>query len=545
MSTTKSSSPGGRDIAIIDTTLSTIAFQPSFQSSIDDDLFVATFDDPVDRNRYGYSKLQILATNNKDCLHSGYINGYPPKKHIHGIQNPAFGRAYNERILPGILGILHPSTSSSFVVPQFSELHAVHMVFSDGHELIREFPTVLLVFDVSLGTINTSEAKDLVLKISECIQNHWPRSVGRVYTDICESNVLVTSDARSGSNAQDPRILNPTVYEEKTPRPGASIGNIEYPTSSSTLSFYITNGDKTYATATDHGVFPAKELLKRSAAGFEVSPYDRKNTSSEIKMVSPSGADWQETLDALEIEIEEYKCNEKMFGLSEWKAALRDNPDSIDDFVSSHQVGINSTKEKISLISNFDRILGTVVATSEQLVPTATLFRFDWSVIECDGNKIYSNTYPPQSIVHEDRRALSNTDWLVQMNVKLKAGIRISQELSNEAMSSKTSFVKPSSARTGTRVAKFSDTVSTLYNGRCGITTEWAFSNLPGTPALTVPGDSGSCILSEDGCVVAVAWGGDDNTLRAVDLTYATPAKDLLQDIREKLQWEQVKLLRV
>ncbi|PVH74866.1 hypothetical protein DL98DRAFT_537118 [Cadophora sp. DSE1049] len=138
---------------------------------------------------------------------------------------------------------------------------------------------------------------------------------------------------------------------------------------------------------------------------------------------------------------------------------------------------------------------------------------------------------------------LPDTNWSSPMNAKLRTGLQISPELSATAMSSETLFVKPSGARTAARVAIFSDTVSTLYNGRCGITREWAFSSLPGTSALTAPGDSGGCILSADGRVAALVWGGDYFVDRAVDLTYGTPAKYLLEEVREKLQWKEINLL--
>ncbi|KAH7312816.1 hypothetical protein BKA65DRAFT_147022 [Rhexocercosporidium sp. MPI-PUGE-AT-0058] len=196
---------------------------------INNGLPVIGFEDENVQRQYGYRGLKVLASNNKDCLRPESSSPYPAVKRMYAMRNPPFGKAYNELILPDILAILDPTTSTSFVLPQFKELHAVHMRVWDDEYLVQAFDVVLLVFDLSLGTISACEAKDLVLRVSECIQKHWPVSATPVYTDICESNVMfATGHARTGDKWKDPRTFSPNVYLEETPRPGASIGNSNF-----------------------------------------------------------------------------------------------------------------------------------------------------------------------------------------------------------------------------------------------------------------------------------------------------------------------------
>ncbi len=98
-------------------------------------------------------------------------------------------------------------------------------------------------------------------------------------------------------------------------------------------------------------------------------------------------------------------------------------------------------------------------------------------------------------------------------------------------------YVKLSGARTDTRVAMYSNTVSTLHYGPCGLTTEHAFGHVPGAKGLSEPGDSGSAILSANNMIVAMLWGGGKFATRG-DLTYATPIQMVLRDVEEKMGWE-------
>ncbi|KAL2060409.1 hypothetical protein VTL71DRAFT_9439 [Oculimacula yallundae] len=519
----------------------------SMMPSIDDKALssIMRFDNEKDPIKYGYRGLNVLATNNLDCLYSRYHSDYPSEKGIRAMRNPRFGKVYNERILPDILAILDPATSTSSFCSDFKELHALHMFWEDQQPL-EAFSVVLLVFDRSLGTVGPSQAQDLVLRISECIERHWPVSTNALLLSksqvlsvdvstilikfVCVPNVLsAAGDTRAGVKRADPWKLNPDVYSNKTPCPGASIGNSKNPDSSSTMSFYITYQHKTYTEP-------------RSCHVITVTRMPRQ----KVEMVIPSNNDFDTSLYLLRCELAVKEFHEKRHKWKDMKLALS-GPDLITLPESTTSVEIASIKEKIRLVEGFDRKLGSVVATSGQLKPTTkNAFCTDWSLIECDLHNSYSNKvrYPPLSLVDEDKLADKEgyARWADEVTEKLSAGFEMAAEFSSAEMVSTTRFIKPPGARTATRIACFSDTVSTLHNGRFGITQEGAFSGLPTTSPLTVPGDSGSCILSANGCVVAVIWGGDEFP-SAVDLAYGTPVAGLLEDIKEKMGWEDIALL--
>lgn len=130
-----------------------------------------TFQSPEERRRYGYHTLDILATSNKDCLFSQYAtaSGYSPRRGIYVMEDISFSHCYNSKIHPKLLDIL---TSDQLHFPKFRELHAVVMGKPGGMgSVIQTYDTVLVVFDH--GALGVEDAKDLALKIAECIKTEW------------------------------------------------------------------------------------------------------------------------------------------------------------------------------------------------------------------------------------------------------------------------------------------------------------------------------------------------------------------------------------
>ncbi|PVH78882.1 hypothetical protein DL98DRAFT_655764 [Cadophora sp. DSE1049] len=124
-----------------------------------------TLEIAADRHRYGHPFLEILASNNEDCLlQQDPYSDSVPRKRLHVMTDRAFGNVFNNHIRPKLLAILDPSASS---LPQFQELHAVTMDCG-GNKMCD---VVLVVFPKD--SISIHRVKELVIEIDSCIKSEW------------------------------------------------------------------------------------------------------------------------------------------------------------------------------------------------------------------------------------------------------------------------------------------------------------------------------------------------------------------------------------
>ncbi|PVH71978.1 hypothetical protein DL98DRAFT_86899 [Cadophora sp. DSE1049] len=490
---------------------------PSTSSSL-------AFESAAERRKYRHPFLEILASNSTKCLLLDDNSGWPPRRHLNVMTDPTFGGVYNNKIHPKLLNILKS-------LPQFEELHVLDMATSsDQHYQTRLYEAVLVIFPKD--SLNIETAKDLVTKIDRCIKSEWTGR--RIFVDICESTLDLRHDNQCDIAGRPPRSIIDDIRARTTPLPGSSIG-LENSSTTGTLSFYFKHKTDTY------GVSNCHVLIEGSTAPYSV---DLVQHPSELRsVVFPSNVDYEHAMDRLKFELYALKQKRTRYqNAFKYGGDLSRKAEELRDC----EVKIQNLENEIAGCESRDnRHIGSVYASSGEQKPSTGTFRQDWAIFKCDNDKVYSNKHRTYSPTISETEAIDllqeyGADWLINQDEAIAADTRLLGFTNSDTPTFDTPYIKLQGARSEIRIAKCSSTVSTLYDGSCGLTTEYAFGpavkSANPTP-LTLDGDSGSVIMSDQNLIEAVVWGGNKHATFG-DLTYATSVVPLLEDIRQRMGWD-------
>ncbi len=205
---------------------------------------------------------------------------------------------------------------------------------------------------------------------------------------MCQSASPNDPDVRfSEVGSFDPREFHPTVYLDKTPLPGASLGSEQH-NATGTLGMYVYHDTDVFALSNHHVAFPCD-----NDSTTPVAPYLSCNDDQTlITMLSPSNPDHQDTLDCLSATRFWLNPNTPI-DLAPTKASAAD-PSSMD--VPSLNFNTYDLDNLIQSIKSFKNDLGLLVASSGLRPPPLGEPRLDWCLIKCIAGKEYSNKVSPR-----------------------------------------------------------------------------------------------------------------------------------------------------
>ncbi|KAH9217391.1 hypothetical protein DL95DRAFT_459300 [Leptodontidium sp. 2 PMI_412] len=442
------------------------------------------FETAEERRLYRHRSLEILASNNENCLLPAE-DIWPPRRHLYIMTDSRFGSIYNDRIHPKLLAILDP-------LPQFEELHVVIMAIT-----------------------------------------------GKSLQKICQWTLDPNDNTQFDKAGSRLRSLINDIHAGETPLPGASI-SIEHCESTSTLSFCFKH-------KTDiHGISNCHVLDEGNAKPHSIDSIEPPMRSRSV--VFPSDADVERVIIRLKIDLfvldktriaiyESIAANEasdlEALKLHEHKAKIKEVEEEIVKLE-------DRDNRRIGFVCATS---GQQKPATGRCRQDWVVFKCDSTKRYSNKHRAYSPTISESDDMSHPIKEYG-VSWLLDQDRAIAAGTQLLGFTEFDELLFGKTFIKLQGARSGIRIAKCSSTIATLSNGTHGFTTEYAFGPVFGKAALTRPGDSGTVLMSDENLIQAIGWGSDKHATCG-DFTYATPILPLLEDIRIRMGWDvgSIKLL--